>query len=101
MATAQSPQGNQATGGQTQQGQGTGRSPLDNLTYDLVTVLHEKCKGLEAYDKYLSDAQSNSEARQLLEKIRQADTQHVQQLRDCLSKVLAGGNGRTQTSQGS
>ncbi|HEU4409785.1 MAG TPA: hypothetical protein VFS43_31320 [Polyangiaceae bacterium] len=101
MATAQSPQ-NQATGGQMQQGQGTATSPLDNLTYDLVTVLHEKCKGLEAYDKYLSDAQTNAEARQLLETIRQADVQHVQQLRDCLSKVLVGGSGgRAQTGQGS
>lgn len=100
MAT-QSSQGNTDMG-QTQ-GQGTGSSPLDNLTYDVVTVLHEKSKGLEAYDKYLADAKANPEARQLLERIRQADMQHVQQLRDCLSTLLSGGSGSSgaQGGQGS
>ena len=36
-----------------------GRFPLDNLTYDIITILHEKSKGLEAFDKYARDAQGN------------------------------------------
>lgn len=103
MGTSPSIKTNQTTGTTAQQGQmgqGMGTMGIDNLTYDLVTVLHEKAKGLEAYDRYLSDAQSNNEVRQLLEQIRQADLQQVEQLRNCLSKLLAGG-GRTQNVQGS
>jgi len=104
MGNSPSASTNQTNATTAQQGhtdQGTAKTGLDNLTYDLITVLHEKAKGLEAYDRYLADAQSNSEARQLLEKIRQADLQQVEQLRGCLSKVLASGNSRMQTNQGS
>ena len=41
------------TQGQNAQGR-SGSFPLDNLTYDLVTVLYEKSKALEAYDKFLA-----------------------------------------------
>ena len=34
------------------QGSQSGPYGLDNLTYDLITVLHEKSKGLEAFDQY-------------------------------------------------
>lgn len=100
MSSSQSSQSNQSSGGssQGQSGQGKARTGLDDLTYDLVTVLHEKAKGLEAYDRYLADAQSSPEARQLLEQIRQADLQHVEKLRTCLSSMLGGsGNNRGQS----
>lgn len=61
---------------------------LDNLTYDLITVLHEKSKGLEAYDKYLKDAQGNNEVRQVLEEIRRSDEQHIQRLEQALGRQL-------------
>lgn len=67
---------------------GAGTSPLDDLTYDLVTILHEKAKGLEAYDKYLRDAQGNQEVSSLLEQIRQQDQQWVQKLQQQLGSVL-------------
>jgi hypothetical protein len=62
------------------QGQSSGNFPLDNLSYDLVTVLYEKSKGLEAYDKYIQDAQNDQQARQLFEQMRQQDEQFIQQL---------------------
>jgi len=30
---------------------GGGHFPMDNLTYNVVTILHEKSKGLEAFDR--------------------------------------------------
>ncbi|HYE72109.1 MAG TPA: hypothetical protein VEF04_02215, partial [Blastocatellia bacterium] len=81
---------NQGTQGSTQQqsnqgmGQTSGQSgqfPLDNLTYDLITVLYEKSKALEAYDKYMQDAQGHEQARQLFQELRQMDTQCVEKLR--------------------
>lgn len=62
--------------------------PLDDLSYDLVTLLHEKSKGLEAYDKYLRDAADDSEAQQLLEQLRQQDTDAVEQLKECVVRAL-------------
>jgi ferritin-like metal-binding protein YciE len=61
---------------------------LDNLTYDIITVIHEKSKGLEAYDRYLQDAQRDQEARQCLEEIRRSDEQHIQRLQQVLSRCL-------------
>lgn len=67
----------------------SGRFPLDNLTYDLITIIYEKSKGLEAYDKYLRDAQGNQEISRLLQQIRQQDEQHIEQLRQHLGHMLA------------
>src|SRR5437764_23127 len=36
-----------------------GNFPLSDLCYDLITVIHEKSKALEAYDKYMRDAQND------------------------------------------
>jgi hypothetical protein len=85
-------QTNTAQGGQTGSQQ-TGNFPLSNICYDVITVLHEKAKGLEAYDKYLKDAQSEQEVSQLLQKIRRQDEQAIQELQQCLTKLL----GRQQT----
>ncbi|HYE23871.1 MAG TPA: hypothetical protein VEG32_01605 [Clostridia bacterium] len=64
---------------------------LDNLTYNIITVLHEKSKGLEAYDKYLKDAQGNNEVRQIFEEIRRSDEQHIDRLRTALMSNLGQG----------
>lgn len=77
---------------------GSGNPPLDNLSYDLITIIHEKSKGLEAFDKYLRDAQGNERVRQSLEKIRQQDEQCIQELSAHLGYVLGQGG---QQSQGS
>lgn len=67
-----------------------GNFPLDNLTYDLITIVHEKSKGLEAFDRYLQDAQGNQQVSQILQQIRQQDQQFVQQLTQQLQQVLSG-----------
>ena len=66
----------------------SGKFPLDNLTYDLVTLLYEKSKGLEAYDKYQRDAQGNQEVANLLRQFRQQDEQCIQQLQQHLAQLL-------------
>ena len=71
----------------TQERTGTQSSSfaLDNVTYDLITILHEKSKGLEAYDKYMQDAQGDQELNNILQQIRQQDTQFIQQLQELLA----------------
>ena len=67
-----------------------GFSPMDNLTFDLVTILHEKAKALEAYEQYMKDAQGHQDVLQLLQTIRQQDFDHVNKLKDCLTLLLGG-----------
>ena len=69
-------------------GQSNSSYQIDNVTYDLVTMLHEKSKGLEAYDKYMQDAQGNQQVSQLLQQLRQQDQQAVQQLTQALKQQL-------------
>jgi hypothetical protein len=71
-----------------------GNFPLDNLTFDLITILHEKSKGLEAYDKYIRDAQNDQQLREVLERIRQDDHRHINELQQHLQRCLSDVSGR-------
>ncbi|WP_394829628.1 hypothetical protein [Pendulispora albinea] len=86
--------------------------PLDNLTYDLVTIIQEKSKALEAYGRYCEDARNDAEVLRALEQIRRDDAAHIQQLTQHLSRCLqktgssaqgssAQGQGQPRTTQGS
>jgi hypothetical protein len=95
----------QHSGGQ-QHGQQTGMStgagsggqadfPVDNLTYDLISVLHEKLEGQEVYNTYMKDAQSDPQCQQLFQQLKQQDAQMIQQLMQQLhgrlSTFMSGG----------
>jgi transcription elongation factor len=75
---------------------GQGSFVLDNNTYNVITILHQKSKGLEAYDKYLRDAQNDGDLASILERIRQQDQQFVQQLQRHLARLLAKTVGGTE-----
>lgn len=77
-----------------------GKFPLDNLTYDLITILYEKSKGLEAMDKYQRDAQQDQEISQLIQQIRQQDEQIVQQLQQHLGRLIGSQGGQQSRSIG-
>ena len=76
-----------------------GDFPLDDLCYDLITIIHQKSKALEAYDKYLQDAQNDNEVRQLLEQVRQQDTQQVQQIKQHLGRLLGQQSGMSSSQR--
>ena len=83
--------GNRSTG---RGSQGRGSFPMDDLTYNVVTILHEKSKGLEAFDRYLEDARGD-EVEDLLEEIREQDERAIEELQDHLHRLLnAGRRGR-------
>src|SRR3954463_1464722 len=95
--------GNQSSGGNQSRGnrsgsQGSNRSggqgdfALDNLTYNIITVLHEKSKGLEAFDKYLQDARGEEEIVEIFEQMRQDDQRHIQRLQEALRMQLGSGS---------
>jgi len=74
--------------------QGGQSGKIDNALYDVVTVLHEKSKGLEAYDKYERDLQGRDEIRQIFSEIRRNDEQAVQRLQDCLRQLVGSQGGQ-------
>jgi hypothetical protein len=81
---SQASRGNQGT-------QGGGK--IDNVLYDIVTVLHEKSKGLEAYEKYEQDLQDHEEIREIFSEIRSNDEEAVQRLRESLRVYLGESEG--------
>ncbi len=64
------------------------QSPLDDLAFDVVSVLHEKAQALEAYAKYLEDAEGDDELRELFEEMRRTDREHVVALKEALGRLL-------------
>lgn len=66
----------------------SGNYPLNDLTYDLITVIHEKSKALEAFDAYIGDAGDDEEIRDLLERTRTQDEECIAQLHQCLVRML-------------
>lgn len=90
-------QQNQNTGNQNFQGQGGGK--IDNALYDVVTVLHEKSKGLEAYDKYEKDLAQHNQLREIFNEIRRNDEQAVRRLEQALRTLLGSGGQQSYRSQ--
>lgn len=74
--------------------QNQGSFALDNLTYDLITVLHEKSKGLEAFDRYMKDLQGDSELQRIFEEMRRSDQQFIMQLQQHLHRRLGKVSGQ-------
>jgi hypothetical protein len=66
----------------------SGKYPLDNLTYDLISIIHNKSEALVAYDRYLQDAQSNERIRRSIEKLRLQDQECISELCEHLSHLL-------------
>jgi ribosomal protein S18 len=66
-----------------------GKFPLSNLQFDIVMLLSQKSKALEAYDKYIQDAQVCAEGKQLLEEMKEADFKQVEQLKKYLTECLS------------
>ena len=63
-------------------------SPIDDLTFDVITVLQNKAKALEAYDKYLGDAADDLEVREAFEEMKRQDQEHVRVLKEVLARLL-------------
>ncbi len=58
--------------------------PITDMQFDVVTVMSEKCKALQAYDKYIRDSRPNSKLLEVLEQIKADDKKHVEALKEFL-----------------
>ncbi len=68
--------------------QAEGKYPLTDMQFDVVLLLTEKSKALEAYEKYQTDAKPCAELSALIEKMKQSDKEFVVQLKEYLGKCL-------------
>ncbi len=82
--------GNEGRGAQ----RGNGQFALDNLTYDIITVLHEKSKGLEAFEQYMRDAERDGKVRDIFQQMRQEDERLIRELEQHLGRMLGQGGRR-------
>ena len=64
------------------------RYPLDNLTFDLIAIIYEKSKALEAYDTYLVDARGDQYVGELLERMRQQDEDCIIEIQQHLGRLI-------------
>jgi hypothetical protein len=64
--------------------------PIDDLTYDVITVLQHKAKALAAYDKYIGDAlaEDDGELQELFIQMRKHDEENVLALKEVLAHRL-------------
>ena len=78
---------NKMTSGQT-----SSASPISNLLFDFISVLHAKAEGLHACEKYLQDAeqQRSQPCIDLLTRIIEQDRQMVAELKDHLQFMFKG-----------
>ncbi|WP_218082526.1 hypothetical protein [Anthocerotibacter panamensis] len=69
------------------------REAVNNLEYDLLTVLHNKAKAVQAYEIYMQDAQSmgSQPCADLFRKLCESDIQQAQEIRRHLLEVMQKG----------
>ena len=74
----------------------TRANPISNLMYDWLTVLQSKAEGLNAYEKYIRDAEKEnaSECVEMFRKLHDEDARLVEEIRDHLTKMMCKQQGR-------
>lgn len=74
----------------------TTANPISNLLYDWLTVLQSKAEGLNAYEKYIRDAETENAAEcvAMFRKLHEQDSRTVQEVRDHLAKMMSKQSGK-------
>jgi len=77
--------------------QTTATNPISDLMYDWLTVLQSKAEGLNAYEKYIQDAQeeNSQECVEMLRRLHEQDAKQVEQIRDHLVQMLSKPQGES------
>jgi hypothetical protein len=63
---------------------GLGFYPISDLQFDVVTIVYEKSKALQAYDAYKRDSRANAELMEIFEQISADDRKHIEMLKNFL-----------------
>ena len=63
--------------------------PLSNAAYNVIAVIHNKSKAIDAYAKYIDDVQSDTALRQAIIAIRHDEQRHIETLKAHLVRLFA------------
>jgi hypothetical protein len=65
-------------------------NPVPNLMYDWLTVLQSKAEGLNAYQKYIQDAEAEGATQcvEMFRKLHEQDARQVEEIKKHLKMVL-------------
>ena len=68
----------------------TQANPIPDLMYDWLTVLQSKAEGLNAYEKYIKDAQKENatECVEMFRRLQEQDAKQVEEILPHLKKVM-------------
>ena len=68
----------------------TQANPISDLMYDWLTVLQSKAEGLNAYEKYIQDAQKENATGcvEMFRKLHEHDARQVEEIRDHLMQMF-------------
>ena len=66
---------------------------LNDVSYDVLSVLQSKLDAVAIYEQYIEDAREagNAQCEQLFAEIRQQDEQHAQRLTEALEQMVRNG----------
>ena len=76
----------------------TQSNPIDDLTYDWLTVLQSKAEGLNAYEKYIQDAsreQNASECVEMFRKLHEQDARMVEEIKNHVTMMFSKRQGKS------
>ena len=67
--------------------------PLNDVSYDLLSILQSKLDAVAIYGQYIEDAQEagNGQVAQLFEQIKQQDEQAADRLANALEQMVKSG----------
>lgn len=69
--------------------QSSSATGVENVTYDVMTVLTNKLQGVAAMERYKKDAQGDQEVLSCFEEIEQRERQDIDKLKDLVSRRLS------------
>jgi hypothetical protein len=74
----------------------TSANPISDLMYDWITVLQAKAEGLNAYEKYIQDAEKENatDCVAMFRRLHDQDARMVEEIRDHLMKMMSHPKGR-------
>ena len=71
----------------------TASNPISDLMYDWLTVLQSKAEGINAYEKYIEDAEKENAQKcvELFRKLHDQDVRQAEEVRNHLQQMMSGG----------
>jgi hypothetical protein len=68
----------------------TAHTPVDDVVYDLISVIYHALQGVETEDKYIEDAHEHDDVREFFEQIARQDAERARRGHELLLQLTTG-----------